>query len=324
MNPINIKQLDELMSQDYLDQEYIVDRLVPAASITILSGQSRSFKTYTLLDMALCIASGKPLFEQFSTQETGVLIIDEENGERLLHKRLTQLHATQNLPIYVSSFGGFHLDDNHIEQVLKFCAENNIGLIIIDALIRVHGADENSAKDMSKVFQKLRAFTKQDIAVLVTQHHRKMGTAGSMGAGNEMRGSSDILAAVDSHIAVSRKESFYLTFTQEKQRYDVELDPFQVKVSVDNDSFSFEYLGVFRKPLDKSAILFPAVVELLTEHKQLLQGELLEKLAERDTTTNEHELRKLLNRWVAEGALPKPKKGQGNSKLFWLEDASDE
>lgn len=324
MNPINIKQLDELMSQDYPDQEYIVDRLVPASSITILSGQSRSFKTYTLLDMALCVASGRPLFGQFATQETGILIIDEENGERLLQKRLKQLNATENLPIYVTSFGGFHLDDNHIEQVLNFCSEKNIGFIIIDALIRIHNADENSAKDMSKVFQKLRAFTKQDIAVLVTQHHRKMGANGDMGAGNNLRGSSDILAAIDSHIGVNRKDNLYLTFTQDKQRYDVELDPFQVKVNVDDDGFQFEYLGLFRKPADKSAILYSAVIDSLTEHAELLQGELQEKLAERGVATNEHELRKLLNRWVAEGALPQPKKGRGTSKIFWVEDSSDE
>ncbi len=318
MNPINIKQLDELMGQDYPEQEYIVDRLVPASSITILSGQSRSFKTYTLLDMALSVASGKPLFEQFKTQETGVLIIDEENGERLLQKRLKQLNAAKNLPIYITSFGGFHLDDKHIEEVLGFCAENNIGLIIIDALIRVHGADENSAKDMSKVFQKLRAFTKQDVAVLVTQHNRKMGANGNMGA-NEMRGSSDILAAVDSHVGVSRKDKVYLTFTQEKQRYDVELDPFQVKVNVGDNSFGFEYLGVFRKPVDKSAILLPAVIDLLTEYGQLPVGELEQRLKERDIATNEHELRNLLNRWVAEGTLPQPKKGRGNTKNFWVE-----
>jgi len=322
MNPINIKQLDELMSQDYPDQEYIVDRLVPASSITILSGQSRSFKTYTLLDIALCIASGEPLFRQFPTQETGVLIIDEENGERLLQKRLKQLHAVDNLPIYISSFGGFRLDDGHIKEVLDFCSKNNIGLIIIDALIRVHSADENSAKDMSKVFEKLRAFTKQDVAILVTQHNRKMGANGNMGA-NEMRGSSDILAAVDSHVGVSRKDNVYLTFTQEKQRYDVELDPFQVKVTVDDGSFSFEYLGVFRKPLDKSAILLPAVINLLTEYGQLPVGELEQKLKERDIATNEHELRNLLNRWVAEGTLPQPKKGRGNTKNFWVEGESD-
>ncbi len=324
MDAINIKQLDELMSQDYPDQEYIVDRLVPASSITILSGQSRSFKTYTLLDMALCVASGRPLFGQFATQETGVLIIDEENGERLLQKRLKQLNAAENLPIYITSFGGFHLDDKHIEEVLGFCAENNIGLIIIDALIRVHGADENSAKDMSKVFQKLRAFTKQDVAVLVTQHHRKMGANGDMGAGNNLRGSSDILAAIDSHIGVNRKDNLYLTFTQDKQRYDVELDPFQVKVNVDDGGFSFEYLGLSNKPADKSAALYSAVIELLAEYDELLQGELLERLMERGIATNEHELRKLLGRWVAEGALPQPKRGRGTSKLFWLKDDSDE
>lgn len=319
----NFKTIDQLMSQHYPDQEYIVDRLIPASSITILSGQSRSFKTYTLLEIALAAAKSEPLFGQFNTQRTGVLIIDEENGERLIQKRLKQLHADDDLPIYISSFGGFQLDDSHIEQVLNFCTENSVGLVIIDALIRVHSADENSARDMSKVFQKLRNFTQQDVAVLVTQHHRKMGTMNT-GAGNEMRGSSDILAAVDSHVGVARKEKFYLTFTQEKQRYDVELDPFQVKVNVDEDNFSFEYLGAFRKPLDKSAILLPAIIDLLGEHGQLMQGELLEKLAEQNIATNEHELRRLLNRWVAEGALPQPIKGRGNSKYYQLEEARDE
>lgn len=317
------KSIDELMSQHYPEQEYIVDRLIPASSITIFSGQSRSFKTYTLLETALAVAKGEPLFGQFNTQQAGVLIIDEENGERLLQKRLKQLSAADDLPIHISSLSGFHLDDKHIDEALNFCVANNIELIIIDALIRVHGADENSAREMSKVFQKLRTFTKNDISVLVTQHHRKTGNM-SMGAGNEMRGSSDILAAVDSHVGVARKEKFYLTFTQEKQRYDIELDPFQVKVNIDDDYFSFEYLGVFRRPLDKSAILFPAISELLIEHKQLGSGDLLSKLSERNIATNEHELRKLLNRWVAEGALPQPTKGKGNAKFYHSEAPSNE
>lgn len=311
------------MNHRYPEQEYVVDRLIPASSITIISGQSRSFKTYTLLEIALSCAKGTPLFGEFNTQQTGVLIIDEENGERLLQKRLKQLDAEDNLPIFISSFGGFHLDDTHIDHVLEFCIEKNIQLIVIDALIRVHSADENSAREMSKVFQKLRKFTKHNIAILVTQHHRKMGTM-SMGAGNEMRGSSDILAAIDSHVGVARKEKFYLTFSQEKQRYDVELDPFQVKVNIDEDSFSFEYLGVFRRPAEKSALLLPAVTELLKEHGQLRQIDLLEKMAERNIATNEHELRKLLGRWVAEGTLPSPKKGLGNSKFYSLEVRTNE
>lgn len=311
------KSINELMSQHYPEQEYIVDRLIPDGSITILSGQSRSFKTYTLLEIALSVAKAEPLFGQFKTQKTGVLIIDEENGERLLQKRLRQLGKEMiDLPIYISSWSGFHLDDGHINSVLEFCETNKIGFIIIDALIRVHSADENSAREMSKVFLHLRSFTKANIAVLVTQHNRKAGTNYGGGA-NEMRGSSDILAAVDSHIGVVRKENTLLSFTQEKQRYDVELGTFKVRVRATKDSFQFEYLGVFTNPPEKSLVLLPIVISLLTEYGQLNKSELLEKLMKRDDVAiNEHSLKDLLQIWVGDGSLPQPTKGKGKAKYY--------
>lgn len=320
---MNIKSLTELLNTNYPEQEYIVDRIVPYASLSILSGQSRSLKTYTLLDIALRVASGTPLFDTFSTIQAPVLMIDEENGERLLHKRLKQLGADDNLPVHFMSFNGFHLDKQHIDDVLSFCTEKEIKLIIIDALIRVHSSDENSAKDMSKVFQKLRQFSNAGIAVLVTQHHRKAG-ANNMGAGNEMRGSSDILAAVDSHIAVSRKEKYYLRFTQEKQRYAEELDPFEVKVSIDDNHCAFEYLGSLGKPQDKSPIVYAAVVKVIDKHGELSTGNLLEKVQAEGISTYKKEFSDMLKRWVAEGALPKPKRPDGNTKLYWLESKSNE
>lgn len=322
---MNVKTLDELMSADYPEQEYIVDRIVPSASITILSGQSRSFKTYTLLDIALNVANGSPLFNTFPTTQTPVLMIDEENGESLLQKRLMQLDADKSLPVYTSSFSGFHLDDVRIKETIELCKKRGVKLVIIDALIRVHSSDENSARDMSKVFKKLREFTKPDngISILVTQHHRKAGTT-NMGAGNEMRGSSDILAAVDSHIAVSRKDKYYLRFTQEKQRYDEELDPFEVKVNVVGDHFAFEYLGALRKPANISAVLYTVTVNLLTEHGELATGQLLTKIKESGTKTYKQQLSDLLERWVKEGALPEPRKGKGNTTLYWARSNGDD
>lgn len=320
---MNIITLSDLMQTPYPEQEYIVHRLVPNASITILSGESRSFKTYCLLQIALDVANGTHLFDEYATTQASVLIIDEENGERLLQKRLNQLGAGDDLPVHFMSLNGFHLDKEHIEEVLRFCTANTVKLIIIDALIRVHSSDENSAREMSKVFQKLREFTKNDIAVLVTQHHRKKG-AGSTGGSNEMRGSSDILAAVDSHVAVTRKDTYYLTFTQEKQRYDFELEPFQVKVHADNNSFRFEHLGALRKPADKSTVLYTIVCNLLSEHGELATGKLLEKINETDVKTYKQQLSGLLDRWVAEGALPEPRKGKGNTNLYWIEVPTDE
>lgn len=319
MNPISIKPLDQLMGQYYPEQEYIVDRLIPDASITILSGTSRSFKTYALLEIALSVARGEPLFGQFSSQQSGVLVIDEENGERLLQKRLYQLGATVDLPIHFVALQGFQLDDKHIDAALLACEARNIKLVIIDALIRIHDADENSAREMSKVFRKLRRFTEADVAVLVTQHNRKQG-ANNSGSSNEMRGSSDILAAVDSHIGVIRKDKWYLYFDQTKQRYDVELDPFEVKVSVDEMEFRFEYLGAVKSKIDKSEILRSAVIKLLSQNKQLRQKDLLEELEKLDIKTNEHTLRGLLNRWVAEGLIAPPVAGAGNTKLYSLSE----
>ncbi len=307
------------MSHKYPPATYLVDRLIPTEAITILSGQSRSYKTYALLDIAVAVASQKPLFNHFETTRSNVLIINEEDGERLLQQRFRQLGIVEGagLPIHISALTDFKLEDKQVDSTIKFCKDNEIALVIIDSLIRVHSADENSAREMSKVFAQLRKFTKANIAVLVTQHNRKT-TQHSTGGASEMRGSSDILAAVDSHIGVKRdnKDRFYLTFSQEKQRYDVELEPFQMKFDTTGPVFRFEYLGSLQKQPDKSTTLYTVVCNLLSDHTELTIEELLDKVKSEGIATYRQELRALLKRWVAEGALPKPRHGKGKTKHY--------
>ena len=323
-NVPSIKTVDELMAHDYPPTTYLVDRLIPTESITILSGPSRNFKTYTLLDIAIAVASQKPLFGHFATTQAEVLIINEEDGERLLQQRFRQLGIEQgsNLPIHISAMNGFTLTDTSVDEIIQLCGDD-VKLVIIDSLIRVHSSDENSAREMSRVFAQLRKFTKAGIAVLVTQHHRK-GNQHSTGGASEMRGSSDILAAVDSHFAVTRKDSLYLTFTQEKQRYAIELEPFQVKVHINDDSFRFEYLGALSKPADKTTTLYTIVCNLLGEHKELTIDELLEKIKVTNISTYKQQLRELLKRWVAEGALPETRTDQNGRKLYSVERPTNE
>ena len=84
--------------------------------------------------------------------------------------------------------------------------------------------------------------------------------------------------------------------------------------------FRFEYLGAVKSKIDKSEILRSAVIKLLTQNKQLRQKDLLEELEKLDIKTNEHTLRGLLNRWVAEGLLAPPVAGVGNTKLYSLSE----
>lgn len=319
----NVKTLESVMSAYYPEQEYVIDRLIPEASITILSGTSRSYKTYTLLHMAICVARGDVLFGQFGSQQTGVLVIDEENGERLLQKRLFQLGALADLPIYFMSYSGFTTSDDDIDSLIETCKDKNIKFVIVDSLIRIHNGEENSAKDMSKVFKQLRRVTESGIALLVTQHNRKQNGYSS-GAGDSMRGSTDIMAAIDSHIGVSRKNKWYLTFDQTKQRYDVELDPFGVKVNATDTTFEFEYLGQSDENVDNSEVIRLATIELLSEHGTLNQRDLLTKLKERDIPVNEHKLRELLKFWVIEKMLQKPTTVGKEGKFYALSEQKNE
>lgn len=305
----NVNSLSSLMSKQYSEQEYIVEGLIPEASIAILSGTSRSYKTYALLHLAVGVASGKKVFGQFSTQENNVLIIDEENGERLLQKRLIQLGTSPDLPVYFSSYSGFHISNLYIEKVLETCALYDIKLVIIDSLVRIHSGDENSAGEMSKVFKQLRRLTAKGISVLITHHTNKQGG---------YRGSTEILAATDSFVTVNRKNKHYLTYSQIKQRYAEELDSFEVKVVSTATGFEFEFIGATNDSTDISETTLAAVNQLLTENGQLNQKQLHSELKALAISINEHKLREFLHLWVNEGTLPRPLAGDGNTKLYHL------
>lgn len=89
--------------------------------------------------------------------------------------------------------------------------------------------------------------------------------------------------------------------------------------------FKFQYLGEAKKKPDKLELLFVAVTELLKEHDMLTQKDLLSTLKENGIATSEHVLRKSLNLWVENGALPKPVKNtKGNSLHYHIESTENE
>ncbi len=181
MDPI--LPIKDLMAKQYPAQKWLVDKLIPASGITILSAEPGSYKTYLLLEAALAVVSGRPLFGQFDTTKTGVLMIDMENGEALLQQRLRELGTPDNedLPIYFASRREFTVDKENIELAILNCKAYDVGLLMIDSLVRVHQGDENTAGDMAKVFEMLRQIADEGIAVLITHHNRKPGSNVSSG-----------------------------------------------------------------------------------------------------------------------------------------------
>ena len=238
--------LSNLLSQDFAEQPWLVDTLIQKDGLGIISAPSASFKTWVSMDIAIAVAMGTPLWGQFETQQCGVLYIDEENGLRRLQKRFRALNAPEDAPIHLSSFLNFKAYPSNIALVLVFAKVNNIKFIVIDSFVRVSGADENSSTDVANTFDYLRAFTKEGIAVLINHHNRK-AQKGISDPVLDMRGSSDIIAAVDYHVGLSRDRlTNTLTLVQTKNRDEEEIQPFELQISSSN-GVQLEYRGTAKQ-----------------------------------------------------------------------------
>src|SRR3989338_2148565 len=109
----------DLMAREFKDTEWMVEQLVPSESIVAMSGAPSAYKTWLVLDLAINVAKGDILFDKFVTNQGGVLVVDEENGERLLQKRLQILCKSAELPIFFLSLSGFKLEKKIIERIIS-------------------------------------------------------------------------------------------------------------------------------------------------------------------------------------------------------------
>ncbi len=176
-----------------------------------LAGDPGTAKTWLLLELARSVATGQPFLHRFTTQQGPVLIIDEENGEARLHRRLARItgQSSDDCPIHIASMCGVNLShDRWIDSLHSKVAEIEPSLILFDSLIRVHRGGENSAEDMATLFSVFTALRHDSgCAIVFTHHLRKMGFIRDLG--QRIRGSSDILAYVDSMVGLTKVDTAY-------------------------------------------------------------------------------------------------------------------
>lgn len=228
---------EALLPQPPID--WIVNSLFSAGTVSMVTGDPGSKKTYAMLDLLVCIALGIPWLG-FGTQKIPVLLVDEESGVRRINRRLGDVmrghRADANIPLYYFSLARFNFGLNgsdSSEDLIKLeekIQETKAKFVVIDALADVmQGADENSVKDVQPIFMGLRQVADKTGAAIVVIHHSNRNGG--------YRGSSAIVGALDLHLKVkSEKESPNIDFTVEKNR-DGEPMNFAAVASFENDLF---------------------------------------------------------------------------------------
>ena len=235
---IKVISHDELYKKEFPPQEWIVHNLIPKGGITAISGSSRSYKSWFSLLVALCASEGKRFLNQLDTSKIKTLYIDEENGDSLVHKRIHALHQ-EHANIHYAIWNQIKFSEESVNQLITIMKERGLELIIFDSFVRFLDPirhNENDSAKMAEVSSLLRRFNKEGFTVIFIHHHRKENGMFKSDNNDKMRGSGDLIAQVDCHLMLERKDKI-VTITQNKLRVDEEMEPFNMEVVKDEKGF---------------------------------------------------------------------------------------
>lgn len=243
------------------------------------------------------------MFGKFVTTRTKVLIIDEESGERILKERLIALRASDSTPIYTQSMKGSVFSQDYVSELVEWCIEKEIGLLVIDSLSRIHKGDESTAKDMSALFALVRQLTIAGVSVVILHHNRKSNPGFGYSA-NDIRGSSDILASVDSAIALSTNRTGHVNVLQVKNRIANKERPFTIELQEDEEFRYFSCTAIGKSKDDVISERKDAIIELISTTPLINQTAIYQHFAhERTDVGGERAIKVALDELTKDGRL---------------------
>ena len=198
------------ISGESVSQSWLIEDLWTSSAVGWIAGTPKSYKSWTALEMAVSIASGTPYLGRFRVHRRGkALVYLAEDALPAVRERLEALASEHgvsldDLDLDVITASSMRLDllrdQVRLQKTVRALAPR---LLVLDPLVRIHRADENSSAEISSLLAYLRELQRElDVAIVVVHHVRKSGASV---AGQGLRGSGDLHAWSDSALYLRRK-----------------------------------------------------------------------------------------------------------------------
>lgn len=159
----------------------LVSGILHRGSKLVLGGGSKTFKTWTLVDLALSVAYAKPWLS-FHTTPGRVLYLNFEIQEAFFQARLVHVAKAKGIPLIPNQLDLWNLRGHAadyvtlIPRIIADTQHRNYSLIIVDPIYKLYGnVDENAAGQVGKLLNSLESLAVQSNAAIAFGAHYSKG-----------------------------------------------------------------------------------------------------------------------------------------------------
>jgi hypothetical protein len=213
----------------------VVHGVLHQGSKCSIVGGSKSFKTWTLLDLGLSVAYGKPWLS-FPTTAGKVLFVNFEIQDFSFQSRIKAVAAAKTIQlnpncIYLLNLRGkasnYSTLLHHIASVAKGIG---FSLIILDPIYKLYGnADENSARDIAGLLNAIEALAVETGAAIAFGAHFSKGNQSGKESIDRVSGSGVFARDPDSLLVMTRHETEGAFVIETTLRNFPQVEPFVVR-----------------------------------------------------------------------------------------------
>ncbi len=243
---------------------WLADGLFLQGGAGILGGAPKSGKSFFALDLCVAVASATPCAGRFAITDKGrVTPLCAEDPHAVIVDRLRALARSRGLDL-----AGLTIDvivepavrlPEGLPRLRATIDKTQPRLLLLDPLIRLHRADENSAAEMSVILDGLRSLARDSNTAILLVHHTRKAAAGPS-AGAALRGSSDLHAFGDTNLYFRKLGQDGAVELRIEHRATACPQPIQLRLVVDDEPLSAARLV----PIDKgNAVEDPLASRLL-------------------------------------------------------------
>lgn len=166
---------DLILSGELPKPEWLAEPLIPLGRQIAIFSPAKAGKSLLAIEIAACLAAGKPLFGYPASDPVSVVYIDQEMGPGDLKERMAALgFSAQELSnLFYYQLQNFHYLDTKGggQQVLALVRRHGACLVILDTVSRVVAGEEDSSDTIRRFYDHTGRMLKAEGTTLIRLDH---------------------------------------------------------------------------------------------------------------------------------------------------------